>query len=304
MNVNAHLDARMNDKPGYFVLKRTGVKMDEFFEWYENAIIYPNCRLVRQSYSRVEIVDEEVDFSLATRVWVDSDMGHINRILDLTVMERNLRRGIVYGKIGAKYTNVGQPQDLLSAFKVQRAISRTITAQGAETPLKMTLECGLAGLEREGRLDIPDRKKRAMIDIGATAPEVKGKAYTDKKTKEGWVAGGFADKATKTCPDLDGLIEAADVNFDKFPGGRVAFIASIPVCLAEMKRNGLVSEQHYDELGFPVDEDSQGNLWHLTAKSIVFAWSMPLYSDFQLRMKREENLMILHNMQAAQQSKL
>ena len=71
-----------------------------------------------------------------------------------------------------------------------------------------------------------------------------------------------------------------------------------------MKRHGSISEQFYDSFEFPVDEDSQGNLWRLTAKSIVFARSMPLYSDLQLRRKREENLTILHDMQAAQQSQL
>ena len=164
MNVNAHLDVRMDDQIGYFVLKRTGVKMDEFFEWYENAVIYPNARLVRQAHSRVEIVDEEVDDANATRVWVDSDMGHINRIMEQDVMERNAQRGLRYVKIGAKYTGVSQAQDRNVAFKVQRSASRTVTAKGRETPLKMTLESGLAGLEREGRLNIADRKKRAMID--------------------------------------------------------------------------------------------------------------------------------------------
>ena len=123
VNVNADIDARMDDHEGCVFFKRAGASAEVFNEWCENEVLCPCCCTLRRAYSPFEMLEENVCEADAFRVWVDSDMGHITRIVDKDVMEKNLSRGIMHAKIGAKCTAIVQTQDVHDGFKVKRALS-------------------------------------------------------------------------------------------------------------------------------------------------------------------------------------
>ena len=188
MNVNANLDARM-DGVGYILFKRQGIPMAEVYEWYENEVVHKTACAVRRAYNVFDVSDDNEQSDLvvsdadATRVWLDSDMEQIKRITDLEVAERNLRRGLTFAKIGAKFTGCVQACDRHVAFKIKRLASRTTTVKDKTTPLKLTLENGMQKLQQSGRLIISARKRDVIVDAAATGPAMQGKAYDEEKNR-------------------------------------------------------------------------------------------------------------------------
>ncbi len=222
MTVNANLDARM-EGVGYIVFKRQGTSMAEFYEWYENEVVYPSACAVRRAYNVFDVSDDNeqsdriVSDADASRVWIDSDMEQIKRITDLEVAERNLSRGLTFAKIGAKFTSCVQACDRHTAFKIKRNASRTTTVKDKMTPLKMTLENGMQKLQQSGRLILSRRKRDVIVDAGATGPAMQGKAYDEEKNRAAFVSAGFLDEGSQTCPDLDGIEAATNINFERNP---------------------------------------------------------------------------------------
>ena len=291
MTVNANLDARMEGL-GYILFKRQGTSMAEVYEWYENEVVHKTARAIRRSYNPFDVSNDnepslvvsDVD---ATRVWIDSDMEQIKRITDLEVAERNLNRGLTFAKIGAKFTGCVQACDRHPAFKIKRRGSRTTTVKDKETPLKLTLENGMQRLRRSGRLIISTRKKDVIVDTAATGPAMQGKAYDEEKNRKSFVSAGFLDEGSQTCPDLDGMEAATNINFERNPHLRTILNQTlVPLMRHAHRKDELPSEEKYTDLEYPLDMDMSGEVWRLKGNSIVFARSMPLYSKLEMERKR------------------
>ena len=56
MSVNENLDARNKDL-GYIVFLRKNEKMDQFYDWYENNIVYPYFRQLLFQYHQIPVQD-------------------------------------------------------------------------------------------------------------------------------------------------------------------------------------------------------------------------------------------------------
>jgi hypothetical protein len=175
------------------------------------------------AYNAFNVSDnsEQSDFVVsdadATRVWLDSDMEQIKQITNLEVAERNLRRGLTFAKIGAKFTGCVQACNRHVAFKIKRLASRTTTLKDKTTPLKLTLENGMQKLRQSGRLVISVRKRDVIADAAAMSPAMQGKAYDEEKNRASFVSAGFLDKGSQTCPDLDGIEASTNINFERNP---------------------------------------------------------------------------------------
>ena len=70
-SVNASLDARNRDKG-------QNEDMKQFFEWYDNSIIYPYYQKLLQLYSLLPNSIVSLPEDLHARVWVDSDMTQMS----------------------------------------------------------------------------------------------------------------------------------------------------------------------------------------------------------------------------------
>ena len=157
MSVNANLDARNKDL-GYIVFLRKNEKMDQFYEWYENNIVYPYFRQLLFQYHQIPV--QEVGLipeDKFARFWSNSDMQQTKRLTSLETMQRNMKKRIFHNKIGAKYTGRMQPCDLDQSFKILKSKSRTTTLKDQESPLKTSLVNGMKKMRSSKRLLLPKR---------------------------------------------------------------------------------------------------------------------------------------------------
>ena len=123
----------------------------------------------------------------------------------------------------------------------------------------------------------------AIIDCSTTSPVVKGAAYSSSSIKKSYVIPGMRNEIDG-CPDIYAAMKASNVNFQANPSLESLLLNSLRQLTAEMYTNKQgIPESMFDELGFPIDEDVQGNYWHLTSKSVVFGRSQPIISDKALQ---------------------
>ena len=78
--------------------------MDQFFEWYDDVIVYPYFRQLLKLYCGTLLEAKDLPEELSVRVWVDSDMRQMVRLQTLSAMKMNRGRRLIYAKIGAKTT--------------------------------------------------------------------------------------------------------------------------------------------------------------------------------------------------------
>ena len=139
MSVNANLDARNKDL-GYIVFLRKNEKMDQFYELYENNVVYPHYRKLLFQYHQIPVQDVGlIPEDKFARFWSDSDMQQIKRLTSLETMQSNMKKGIFHNKIGAKYTGRMQPCDVGQSFNIMKSKSRIRTLKDQESPLKTSL---------------------------------------------------------------------------------------------------------------------------------------------------------------------
>jgi hypothetical protein len=122
LSVNGQLDARQHDAPGFVVLKKKGVSMQDFYSWYTNRVILPYYQVLREKHgltNHAHIPEPE-----KARIWSDSDMTNIGAITAPQEMDRNYNNGLEFGKLGAKTTVFTQPMDNSNAFRTKKATDR------------------------------------------------------------------------------------------------------------------------------------------------------------------------------------
>ena len=68
MSMNANLDDRSSEV-GYIVMLKQDENMDNFFEWYDEVIVYPYFRDLLKLYYRTPLDAEDVPEDLSARVW-------------------------------------------------------------------------------------------------------------------------------------------------------------------------------------------------------------------------------------------
>ena len=173
--VNAHLDVRSNNHPGYIVLKRTGAPMEKFHAWYEDTILYPYFLQLRES--RGLLNHDNIPESEWAVVYFDSDMTNIKYAMNPAVMERNMLRGIRYNKIAAKATHKLQPADLGDAFKTKKLASKAIIA----TPEDQALQCKVAQAFQylDGCYVMYDSVRKTLIRAGMASETFARRLFKD-----------------------------------------------------------------------------------------------------------------------------
>ena len=130
-------------------------------------------------------------------------------------------------------------------------------------------------LKASGQLVLCTRKLEAIIDCAATAPSVKGKAYSDDLVKRTYKDTGFSsgfDCAT----NIYAVMASSNIPFDTEPVLKKLFLDSIRPCVAEMYATGCISEDLYKKLNFPLDKDCEGNIWKLTSSALALARAQPI----------------------------
>jgi hypothetical protein len=143
MNVNANLDAQM-EGIWYNLFKQQGIPMAKVYEWYENEVVHKTACAVDQAYNVFDMSDNNEQSDLvvsdadATQVWLDSDMEQIKQITDLEAAEQNLHRGLMFAKIGAKFTACVQACNRASCSLQNKATCQSkYCSEGQDNPTEI-----------------------------------------------------------------------------------------------------------------------------------------------------------------------
>ena len=90
------------------------------------------------------------------------------------------------------------------------------TLKDQSSPLKSRISKGFDTLRSNNQLLLPQRKLKAIIDIGSTAPQVFSESFKNKEhIKKYWVKPGYFDSDTYTCPDIHQLMNTFHINWSE-----------------------------------------------------------------------------------------
>ena len=190
--------------------------------------------------------------------------------------------------------------DVGTFFKIIKPCSRMCTSKNSMSPLRNTMEDGLKKLSTSGKLLLPPKKKGAIVDCVAIAPEVKGKAFSSKLIKNAFIDSGFTSGIEGDGdPNMHAIMRASNVQFNSNTGLQELFYKSMQHCVAETFAVCSISEETHDSLGFPIDVDCEGNLWIITSQSLVFARSQPIITIDALQRRIERTVQTLEEARSA-----
>jgi hypothetical protein len=282
--INGHLDARQHKACGYVVLKRKRVSLEKFHAWYTHRVIGDYFKEIREKYgftSREGIPECEMAL-----VFSDSAVTNIKFLTRPEEMQRNFMNGQIHSKIGSKTTHVCQLMDNCDGFFTKRHAERTnMTGIALAAEIKQQLK----ELHDSGEflLKAP-RKLDAIIDCGATAPELQGKAYSKKKVVDAYVSVGLLDETTKTCPDIVKMMERFGHSHNDNAVKRNECLDRLPAIMKAQITDEMVKEEVYDKLLVDSDCNLLGNDWGLKSSSDIQSRAKILSNRSLLNEKLED----------------
>ena len=82
-------------------------------------------------------------------MWGDSDIPYLQQMTSPDRIVKSLSRGIFLAKIGAKISEISQPLDLGTFFKVLNVSGRNMTSVGMEKPLSIMTDITFKRLRKD-----------------------------------------------------------------------------------------------------------------------------------------------------------
>ena len=162
-----------NDVKGYFIFIRRGTPISEFHAWYDENIIVPFVNKLRKEYGSSS---DEIIY------WIDSDIPHLKHLENPAMMERSVTtHNLIINKVGAKTTGCCQTLDVGDFFRRMKVVAGKSTLKDQTSPLKSRISKGFDTLRSNNQLLLPQRKLKAIIDIGSTAPQVFSESFKNKE---------------------------------------------------------------------------------------------------------------------------
>ena len=112
-------------------------------------------------------------------------------------------------------------------------------------------------LKASGKLNIKLPARKAIIDHCVTCPEMYGKAMATKTTKKGFIVNGMIDENLHTYPDIIRMIQTCKSEISQKQEDLI--FANFSELYQSMRRDGHISEEVYDRLGFTADSNYAGD---------------------------------------------
>ena len=103
-------------------------------------------------------------------MWGDSDIPYLQQMMYLDCIKVTLKRGVYFAKIGAKVTEISQPLDLGTHFKILKSTRGSMTSVGKDSTLTIMLDMIFDDLRKIKALLLPCLKNNALKDCIATSP--------------------------------------------------------------------------------------------------------------------------------------
>ena len=260
------------DEYGYVLLSRGKANDDEcdvsiseqVCEWYHKNIVLPFIEDIRKSKDGTTFTSDDchVDDSLRSIFKLDSELTYLNFLRRPEVSEENISCNIQIVKVGAASTESYQALDCGKMFIMLSETNDELTSKYETSGLKTEITNLLADC-----IELTMRngaKKRAMIDCVSIAPASYQKSFTKNSIRDGFVTTGEISKSNDgksyiCCPNVENMMRQCKTTRTWTTEKKAWFYSTIVPCVREMLRQGYINEQFFDDNGFPMDTDMDGN---------------------------------------------
>jgi len=254
----------VNDRRNGFVcLMRKEKDIDVArYNIYRNHVFLPFVHHIRQT---LDDWNGDID-SLLPKMkivsWQDGDIGQIKSIV--TNIEIYNKYDIIANKHSPARTAVEQAADVGKCFKQFHNAAGKITCNTPDdNPLYKQLKKSFMALEKEQKLKLSYKKSKALLDLLTCAPSIYYKAITSNGICHGAINNGMIDSKIYQFPCLSAMMSTLGHHPTQQEYDIIT--KSLPILILEMQEKGHVSESTFDQLGFPMDERTNGEIFEQNA---------------------------------------
>jgi hypothetical protein len=189
--------------------------------------------------------------------WCNGDLAQIATIVSEESLTKYAKHKICANKQNAARSAAEQPVDLTKCSKLMHHLQKAMTV--CETPperhpLKKLMINHFSDLQTKGVLILSLTKRHALTDFISCLPDMTTKAVTRGNILHGFEANGVIDQNTKRFPDFDKILATCRMlptqeEYD-------LCVRSFPTLFEHQLQYGHVPDELFEELGFPVDRDT------------------------------------------------
>ena len=253
-----------NNEIGFIAFTRgklAGTELQRFKE-YQRRVLFNFINNNRKEVVSSHLVDcgVAVPDELTAVSWFDGDMSQVKAVAS----EHQLffDNKVIANKQNAAATAVEQPCDLTPCFKDVNRYSKNTTASGIDRsihPFKNRIYQALNSAVMS-ELKLNGTKLKVLVDKLTVLPEIATRATTQSSIMHGFYAGGLLDKKLSKYPVFKSILGTRNTSMPDHLYNKLADIDTFKKLLDITEKNGHISEEVLEELGFPKDANADGTI--------------------------------------------
>jgi hypothetical protein len=246
---------------GYLLLLRNdndGEQDKKRYKWIQENIFLPFVASNREQHDNW-IEGTPIPQSMMAVSWCDGDNAQIKMLVEDSTLAQLGRLNITVNKQHAARTGTEQAADLTKTFKICNSLQQTTTAEHKNhLPIKKNIGRALTELASNGKLKMSLRKRTALTDFIASTPESVTKAVSPDNIQHGFLENGLIDKKAHELPDFDKMLATCRSEISKELYDKI--VSDFPGLLQHQLEHGHVPDSVYQDLGYPMDKDMNGDI--------------------------------------------
>ena len=252
-----------NAVKGYVVFIRNdddGDKDKKRVRFYCDLILLPFIKGLRRDHDGWQ-EGMPVTENMNVVSWCDGNNAQIKSIIE--AVDTYNSNNIDAMKHNAARTGTEQGADLTHVFRLMRQwLMKLSVADIPEDlhPLKRILVQEFDRLTRSKVLNLPNQKRRALIDFVACIPQAMARSCTANGIRHGFLENGMIDSKTNPFPDFDKMLATCRSNITKEQ--YKLCLTSFPTLMKTFVEKGHIPDSLFASLGFPPDVNPSGNEVH------------------------------------------
>ncbi len=255
-------------------------------KYYRQNILIPYIRAMRKvcdGWNEGEPVPDE----LHAVSWCDGDISNLKTVIDAEGLKFEAEENITSNKHSAAKSAGEQPCDLSKVFLYLKRTQKQVTIDTYAVSWYIRDRIHAALKEHSHELNLRERKLRTLLTFLSTLPRMLSNVAKADIIIDGFVACGMLDAKTKTCPDMDQILATChrSISIDEHKLCRDTFEKLYQLHFNE----GHVSDDIYEEMGYPQDEDITGSKVRrdATIKRECFQRAKCLSHPFQKTLRKQ-----------------
>ena len=235
------------------------------YEIYKEEVFLPFVKNTRIEYG-CWIEGSPIAEDLKSVSWSDGDAKQVETIVSESSIDIYKENMIVANKQNAARSGTEQAADLTKTFKIMNLLQNKVTVSNISCdrhPMKRIINSAMKNLSSSNKLVLKPTKHNAIVDFISSVPEMTSKAVTRDNITHGFKENGMIDNKYLRYPDLNKILATCrrDPTIDEYNN----CIEHFPFLYNMYSRDGHVSDDVFEELGFPMDSDRNNKAVHRTA---------------------------------------